>query len=184
MLCGLGSASFATTATRRGEILPVLSMAVVITAFFPATALPDARWIGFIAAAAAAIRIFRPDARGIGALLGGMLAGVLGALLRSQEVPPAVCILLAAAVPSVSAYLSKSHPRFAPEKLHEEAMLATMALGLAVAVIPEIASGWQSALALNREEGPGSNQIIANWVFVLSAASVALGGLYSLLRRR
>jgi hypothetical protein len=63
-------------------------------------------------------------------------------------------------------------------------MAAMVALGLAVAVIPEVSAGWQSALALNREGKDSSNQIIANWVLVLSAASVVLGGLYGVFRRR
>ena len=122
--------------------------------------------------------------RWIGPLCGGALAGLLGALLQIQGLPFPIGVLPAVAIPSVSSYLAKHRPGFAPEALREEAMLTMAALGLVVAVVPGISSGWQSALALNRNEGSGSNQIIANWVLVLSAASAALGGLYSLLRRR
>jgi hypothetical protein len=185
MLCGLGSASFATTASGKRETIAALALAIVIAAArIPADALPDARWIGCVVAAVAAIQIFRTDVRWIGPLCGGALAGLLGALVQIQGLPFAIGVLLAAAVPSVSAYLSGRRPKFAPEALREEAMLAIVALGLAVAVIPGINAGWQSALALNRDAGISSSQTIANWVLVLSAASVVLGGLYSLLRRR
>ncbi len=185
MLCGLGAVIFTTKAAGRREVLPALALAFAIGASgIPPDALPDARWIGSIAAAVAAMEMFRPNARWIAPLCGGALAGLLGLLLQAQGLPFPIGVLLAVAVPSAAAYFSLGRTGFAPEALRQEAMLATLALGLAVAVIPGVTSGWQSALALNRDEANSSNQIIANWVFVLSAASVALGGLYSLLRRR
>ncbi len=185
MLCGLGAVTFAAKAARRREVFPGLALALAIPASgIPPEAIPDARWIGSIAAAVAAIEIFRPNARWIASLCGGALAGLLGLLLQAQGLPFPVGVLLAVAVPSVAAYFSLRRTGFAPEALRQEAMLATLALGVAVAVIPGVTSGWQSALALNRDEVSSSNHIIANWVFLLGAASVALGGLYSLLRRR
>lgn len=185
MLCGLGSATFATTASGKRETIAALALAIVIAAArIPADALPDARWIGCVVAAVAAIQIFRTDVRWIGPLCGGALAGLLGALLEIQGLPFAIGVLLAAAIPSFPAYLSARRAEFAPKALREEAMLAMMALGLAVAVIPEVAAGWQSALTLNRAGANSPNQTLANWVLVLSVASVSLGGLYALLRRR
>ena len=187
MLCGLGGASFSTMARGKSEIAAAVAVSIIVaTAKIPIEAVPDARWIGCVSASIATVLVFRPSVRWIGPLFGGALAGLLGALLEAQGLPVLTGSLLAVAVSAVPAYFAVRRPGFAPEALQQEAMLGTAAIGLAVALIPEIRSGWQSALALNREEGSGnsSNQIIANWVLVLSAASVVLGGLYSLLRRR
>jgi hypothetical protein len=190
MLCGLGAAIFATNGIGKRETLGFLALGFVSAAMFiRPEKLPDPAWIGGIVAAVAALRIFRPHIRWPGLLCGGALAGLWTALLEIQGLPLGAAMILAGIVPSASAYLTHRRAEFAPEALREEAMLALVALGLAVAIIPEVSAGWQSALALNREAeagatGPDQNQIIANWVLVLSAASVVLGGLYSLLRRR
>lgn len=147
-------------------------------------ALPDPGWTGCLVAGVAALQIFRPDVRLLAPLCGGALAGMWSTLLRIQGLPLPAALLLAGIVPAVSLYLAARRPGFAPDALREDAMLAMVALGLAVATIPQVSAGWQSALALNREEKNSANTIIANWVLVLSAASVVLGGLYSLLRRR
>jgi hypothetical protein len=185
MLCGLGAVSFGATANVRRETLPALAAAFGIAiAGVSQELLPDARWIGGTAAAVAALHIFRPSIRWIGPVYGGILAGVLGVLLQAQGVSVIIAVPLAVAALSVSAYLSDRRSEFAPETLRQEAMLATMILGLTVAVIPGVMAGWQSAIALNREQTDSSNQIIATWVLVLGASSMMLGGLYSLLRRR
>jgi hypothetical protein len=154
--------------------------------FIRPEALPDPAWAGCIVAATAMLQLFRPDVRWSGLLCGGALAGFWSALLQIQGLPLGAAMILAAAVTATSAYLAQRSTEFAPEALREEAMVAVIALGLAVAIIPEVTAGWQSALALNREGGNSSNQnqIIANWVLVLSAASVVLGGLYGVFRRR
>jgi hypothetical protein len=147
-------------------------------------ALPNAGWTGCIVAGVAALQIFRPDVRLLTPLCAGALAGLWSVLLQIQGLPWPAAIAAAASVPALSAFLSIRSPAFAPEALREEAMLAMLFMGLAVAVIPEVSAGWQSALALNREDSASTNRILANWVLVLSGASIVLGGLYSLLRRR
>ena len=185
MLCGLGAAIFATTGATTRETLRFLAVGFGAgSIFIRPDALPDPAWAGCIVAGTAALQVFRPDVRWPGLLCGGALAGFWTALLQIQGLPLGAAMLLAAAVTAVAAYLAQTRPEFAPEALREEAMVALVALGLAVAVIPEVSAGWQSALALNREGKDSSNQIIGNWVLVLSAASVVLGGLYGLLRRR
>jgi len=185
MVCGLGAAIFATTASDRvgGRLALALGFAVAVV-FIRPPMLPDAAWTGLIAAAVGGLEIFRRDARWLAPLFGGALAGLFAALLQSLGVPSVIAITVAGTVPAVSVYLAWRQTAFAPEALREEAMALMIALGLSVAIIPEVAAGWQSALALNRTEGNSSNLIIANWVLVLSAVSVFLGGLYSLLRRR
>lgn len=153
-------------------------------AFTFTSTLPDAAWTGVVVAVVAALRIFRPRVAFLAPACGGVLAGITGALLQTQGLPAALALTLSGAVLAMSALLTAKLPAFAPEALREEALLVAVGLGLAVATLPEMSAGWHSALVLNREEQHSANQVIANWVFVLSAASVALGGLYSLLRRR
>lgn len=185
MLCGLGAAIFAITAAGKRDGIAALAIGFAAAAIWirPA-ALPDPAWTGSIAAAVALLEIFRRDVRLLAPFCGGALAGLWAALLQIQGLPPGAAMPVAGIVPAVSVILATRRGNFAPEALREEAMLAMVALGLAVAIIPEVTSGWHSALALNREQGNSSNQIIANWVLVLGAVSVVLGGLYSLLRRR
>jgi hypothetical protein len=185
MLCGLGAAIFATSISGRRNSFHAIwlgfgSAAVLIRP----EALPNAGWTGCIVAGVAALRIFRPDVRLLTPLCAGALAGLWSVLLQIQGLPWPAAIAAAASVPALSAFLSIRSPAFAPEALREEAMLAMLFMGFAVAVIPEVSAGWQSALALNREDSASTNRILANWVLVLSGASIVLGGLYSLLRRR
>ena len=187
MLCGLGAAIFATTGATKRETLRFLAVGFAAgVIFIRPEALPAPAWAGCIAAASAVLQLFRPDVRWPGLLCGGALAGFWSALLQIQGLPLGAAIILAAAVTAMSGYLAQRRPEFAPEVLREEAMVLMVALGLAVAVIPEVSAGWQSAIALNREatDSANQNQIIANWVLVLSAASVVLGGLWGAMRKR
>ncbi len=185
MLCGLGAAIFATTAAGRCGALALLSIGFGASAvWIRPQALPDAAWTSSIVAGAAAVEVFRRDFRWLAPLCGGALAGLWSALLQIQGLPPSGALTLAAAVPAVSAYLAVRRKTFAPEALRQEAMLAMLALSLAVAIIPEVMSGWRSALVLNRDPGNHPDPIIANWVLAGSAVSAVLGGIYSLLRRR
>jgi hypothetical protein len=185
MLCGLGAVTLMASSARRLEVCGALAISLVIAAArIPTEYLPDARWIGCVVAAVATVLVFRPNIRWIGPLCAGVLAGLLGGLLQAHGVLFWMAVPGAILLPVAAAYCC-SKPGFAPDDLRQEAMVATAVLGLTVAVIPEVSAGWQSALTLNRGGATGgSNQIIANWVLVLSVVSAALGGLYSLLRRR
>jgi hypothetical protein len=147
-------------------------------------ALPPAAGTGWIVALIAALFLGRPKTTILPGVCGGFLAALWSALLQIQGLPRLAALTVAGIVAATSVYLATKRASFAPDALKQEAMLVMIVLGLAVAVIPEISAGWQSALALNREERNSAEQIIANWVLVLSAVSVVLGGLYSLLRRR
>ncbi len=185
MLGGLGAAIFATTGTGKRDAAGLLALGFVLaTIFIRPDALPDPRWLGCIVAGVAALEIFRPRLAWVALICGGALAGFWSALLQIQGLRPGAAMVLAGSVAGGSAILSFRRTEFAPEPLRQEAMLVMVGLGLAVAMIPEISGGWRSALALNREEGAQTNPVLSGWVLVLSASSVVLGGLYSLMRRR
>lgn len=186
MIGALGAAVFAATANVKREALGTLALGFVLaTIFIRPEVLPDPRWTGCIVAGVAVLHIFRPHLRWPALLCGGALAGFWSALLQIQGLGRGPSLAIAAAIPAVAAGLALWRRDFAPESLREEAMLVMVVLGLMVAMIPEISEGWRSALALNRaDENAQANQVMSGWVLVLSAASVVLGGLYSLLRRR
>ncbi len=185
MLYGLGPASFAAAAAgRRGALAALFAGFGGAAIWISPRVLPDPGWIGSIAALAAAVELFRRRFRWLAPLCGGALAASGSALLQIQGLPPYAALPAAAALPAISAYLAVRRKEFAPAELREEAMLVTIALGLAVAIIPEMSAGWRSALALNREQGDSSNVIIADWVLVTTAVSLVLGGFHALLRRR
>jgi hypothetical protein len=184
MLCALGTTILATTVATRWDACAMLAGFAASALFSVTEQLPDAAWTGAVVALVAAVRIFRPGIRLLAPMCGGALAGVWAAIIQTQGIAPPVGLAVTGTVLVASALCTAKLPGFAPESLREEALLVTVALGIVVAVLPEMSAGWQSALVLNREEQTSSNHVIANWVLVLSAASVALGGLYSLLRRR
>jgi hypothetical protein len=185
MLCGLGTAILATTAATKFEAAAMAIGFAVVSAFTVSTGmLPDAASTGVVVAIVAALRVFRPKVRFLAPICAGALAAVCGSLLQGQGWPAAAALALAGVVMIAPAVCAARLPSFAPDGLRDEALLVAAALGLTVAMIPEITAGWHSALVLNHEQQDSANQVIANWVLVLSAASVALGGLYSLLRRR
>jgi hypothetical protein len=185
MLCGLGTAVFAATSAGNRVAAAGFIPAFVAAAFWMRpNRIPDAAWVGTTVAIAAIIGILRPRIKLNSAICSAALAALWAVLLEVQGMPTAAAVALAFAVPAVSMYLTITRPAFAPQVLQEDALLAMFAMGLTVAMIPDIAAGWGSALALNRQEQDTTNQVIATWILVLSAASVVLGGLYALLKRR
>ena len=185
MLCGLGTAIFATSAAANRVAFGALLLGFAGgAAVIRPPALPPPAWTGCTVAVVAAIYILRPGATVATAFCGGLLAAILNVLLQIQGLTWMPALILSGIVPALAVYLTRRLPAFAPEALRQEAMLVIIALGLAVAIIPEISAGWQSALVLNRSQAIGAEQFVANWVFVLIGVSVLLGGCFSLLRRR
>jgi hypothetical protein len=204
MLCGLGAATFATVAAacrlearrqkaearRFSSVFRLLASLFVLGGALAAglgaavvsigpERLPDPVWTAGLVALVAILQLIRPGLYILTAACGGALAGLWSMLLRSQALPPAPALILATALPLVAVCLAARRPNFAPVALREEALLLMAALGVAVAIAPDIAAGWRSAVALNlADEGP-VNQIVPTWVVILSGASLALGGLYS-----
>ena len=183
LLCALAAALFATAARdRRG----VLALAVG----FALGALrlePEARWIGAIVAGAAGLSLARPH--GVPALLAASLAaglagGVWTRVLAGYGLPAWTAWLLAIAVLVVASSSSRRDPRFAPPAVRDDALAAVVALGLAVAAAPAVATGWRAAAALNLEADGPAGPGVHPWVVVGVAAMVSLGGLHSLRRRR
>jgi hypothetical protein len=146
--------------------------------------LPDVAWIAGLTALGAGLQLFRPAWADLGSVWGGALAGLLVSLLQVEGIPAVPAFLLSAALPTVSGWLAMRRPDFAPLEMRQEALLFLLAIGVTVAVAPQVAAGWQSAGFLNVGMGHKAHDSIPLWVLSLSGASIVLGGLFSLWRHR
>ena len=183
LLCALACATLATAARdRRGVI--ALAGGFALGAFWIE---PEARWTGVIVAAAAGLSLARPDgapASLSASLAAGLAGGLWTRVLAGYGLPAWTAWLVAAGVLAVAASSARRDPRFAPPALRDDALAAVVAVGLAVAAAPAVATGWSAAAAMNLEAGGLVRPGVHPWVVLGFAAMVSLGGLHSLRRRR
>jgi hypothetical protein len=191
ILCGVGAVVFSANPVSssrwtqsRGFGSLIFGFAIGM-AFISPDRVPDPVWVGGVAALLAALLLFKPRTSiMVAAGYAGFLAALWGVLLRVQGTPAVLAIVLAAAVPAISAILTVRRPLFAPVHLREEALLIVLVLGLAVSMAPGVSAGWQSAVALNLEEKRTAVQAVPGWTIVTMLAAASLGGVYSLWTRR
>ena len=185
ILCGVGAVVLPANPALRWPGLGSLGLGFAIgIATIRADRVPDPVWVGSIVALVAGLLLFRPRTGAIASGCGGALAALWGVLLHVQGAPIAIAVALAAAVPSLSAILAIWHRAFAPERLREEALLFVLVLGLAVAMAPAAAAGWQAAMALNLEQKNVASQAIPVWALATTVAATLLGGVYALWMHR
>ncbi|HJZ76817.1 MAG TPA: hypothetical protein VKE51_34015 [Vicinamibacterales bacterium] len=122
-----------------------------------------------------------------GALVAALIAGWVAALWASSlglvGVPAPVALVIAGAPSLAAAYLAASRPAFAPAIVRDEALLITLALGLAAAITPTIVEGWRSAAMLNVTDTMSTGAGMPRWTVAMAAGAVALGGMYSRWKR-
>lgn len=116
----------------------------------------------------------------------GAAAALWSRYLEVLGLPVWITVPVAAAMPAVAVWLSAVRPVFAPPRLREEGLLLVVALGLAVAFLPELVVGWQSASALNTGSlrDPSTVAQPAAWALVAAAAAAVAGGFVAARRRR
>jgi hypothetical protein len=185
MLCGLGTAVLAAVPARSWSTLGFLplSFAATVLLIGPDRS-PDSSRIASLVAIFGLLDLFRPR-RDVWAAVGaGVSAGVWSVLLQLQGLPAVPSLIVAASLPGLSAYFATRRRAFASAQVRDEALVGVIALGLTTAVIPGVLAGWRSAIALNLEGGGDVNQMVPVWVLLVTGASVALGGLYSVWVRR
>jgi hypothetical protein len=132
---------------------------------------PQPGWIGFLAAVFAGWRLIHKGDAGIDRVLGGVSAALGGALYAGYGLNVWIAAASAAMVLAIGVWLAQSQrPSTAPVR---EAALATVALGAVLAgLAPEVATGWRSALILNKTPPPAHVVAIPGWA--LAFVSVAL----------
>ena len=116
----------------------------------------------------------------------GAAAALWSRYLEVLGLPVWITVPVAAAMPAVAVWLSAVRPVFAPPRLREEGLLLVVALGLAVAFLPELVVGWQSASVLNTGSlrDPSTVAQPAAWALVAAAAAAVAGGFVAARRRR
>lgn len=184
LLCVLSAAAFAAG---YGAARHRVAIAIATAVLFVAGGLwlePTPTRVGVIVILAAGVLLKWPRLGGLATGVAGLMAGLWGSILTTQGLPVVPAWLLAASLPSVTAFLSARHPGFAPTALREEALLMVGVLGLVVATGLAISAGWGSAAALNLNPAGGVREVAGVWVMVLSGVSVTFGGWHSLRRRR
>jgi hypothetical protein len=192
LLCGLGTAAFASVAVVYAPgPLRTLTWLAIVLGFAGGTFVHrttgaiaiDATWVGGLSAAVAALELIRPGHYLVTGAAAGALAALWAGLMQSQGLPLPIGVPAAVGVLLISAVTTSAWPAFAPPVMREEAMLGLGALALAVSVAPAIGQGWQSALALNVSRGGASAPSLPIWMLSCAAASVVSGGLWSWWRR-
>jgi hypothetical protein len=184
MLCALGAVVFAAAAARdRRRALGFgggLIIGLILTRLGP----PDPALAGGLAVGAVAIFLFRPRYADLAAMLGGVLAGLWMALLQAQGLPFLATAFAVAILSGVSAWLARSRPTFAPERLVDEGLLAIGALGIVALTLPSILDGWQTAVALAATSTRQASVTLPLWTVAFIVGCLSLGGVYSAWSRR
>jgi hypothetical protein len=197
MLCGFAAAVFATYDIGTADSTPRVSYApsgavaawptialgfVLTSAWLAPGRSASAVWVGGIVAAVAAVQLLRPVHAATLVFAAGCLAALWSSLIQAQGLPQPLAMPIGAALPLVSASLSRRRASFAPGHLQEETLLAVLALGLAVAVAPTLVEGWRSAHAFNVADERVPPRMPA-WTAAFAGLSAALGVFWTWWRR-
>jgi len=185
LLCGLGATSLATwTAAQWRVRLSFLVGFLIGISALGADRFPQPGWTATVVAAVGALVLWKPAWSGLAALCGGVLAALWISILQLQGLPSALALIVGIGLPALSAILSARRPGFATQTLREESLVILIVLGLAIAMAPEIAAGWRSAIELKAVPLGAEQPTGAAWVLLVGGACVVLGGAYSFWRRR
>ena len=182
MVCSLGAVIFAAGVRDRWG-------AVALAAGFVAGAVwlrPEPVLAGGLAVAAAGLSLARPRRVPvflIDAVVAGLLGGLWGHVLAQFGLAPWSAWALAAIVAGAAAFMSQRLPRFAPQAMREDALLAYAFLGALVAAWPAVATGWSAASAMNLESEETIRAAVQLPVAIGLASLASLGGLHALWRR-
>jgi hypothetical protein len=187
MLCGVSCVVFAADAAlARANVAALLAGFAAGALLVRAGRAPD---VTIVAGGVLIVALWRlakpgPIARVSSAAAAGIVAAFWAALFQAQGLPLALALPLAAIAPAVSAAMRSRHAEFAPDELHDEALLLLLVLAAILAVAPGVAAGWQSATALNLADKRVAAPVPPEWTVLMLLCSASLGGAYSLWTRR
>jgi hypothetical protein len=185
MVCALGAAVFAAAAHRRVRDRVALIVGFIAgLALVSPTGIPDVTVVGFVAAGAAALYLFRPRFSLVAVALGGSLGGVFASLLQLQGLPSWLALAVAAALLVVPVHLAATRPAFAPDVLRDEGLLAIAVVALTAAMLPGVLDGWQAAANLAATTDRATAAGLPLWTLALLLVASCLGALYSSWSRR
>jgi hypothetical protein len=118
-------------------------------------------------------------------LAGGLLGGLWLQVLAGLGYPPLLQWSFLAVLMPAAIACSLWHPPYrAPQPL-EDALLITLAGGLALALLPGLGAGWRSAQGLQQQDLAAVPAVAAEpWSFVVVALCLVLGAVRGLWRYR
>ena len=184
MLCALGAVVFAAAAARDRRRAVGFGGGLIIGLVMARSGPPDPALAGSLSVGAVGIFLFRPRYADLAAMLGGSVAALWTALLQAQGLPFLATVFVVAILSGLSAWLARSRPTFAPERLVDEGLLAIGALGIIGLTLPSILDGWQTAVALAATSTRQASVTLPFWTVAFIFGCLSLGGVYSAWSRR
>lgn len=146
--------------------------------------LPNPITIGILIAFSGFLQLTKPRFFILVAGCGGMLAGLWFAVMQLQTLAFMPALLIAVTAPCLTIWFAVRRKRFIPLTISEESLSITIVLGLALAFIPDLVSGWQSAIVLNRDAMNAESHPLSLWIIIVIAGSLILGSLYAARKSR
>ena len=184
MLCALGAVVFAAASARDRRRAVGFGGGLIAGFVMARPGPPDPALVGSLAVGAVAIFLFRPRYADLAAMLGGSVAGLFTAVLQAQGFPFLSTPFVVVTLSGVSAWLARSRPTFAPERLVDEGLLAIGALGIIALTLPSILDGWQTAVALAATSSRQASVTLPLWTVAFIVGCLSVGGVYSAWSRR
>jgi len=184
MLCALGAVVFAAASARDRRRAVGFGGGLIAGFVMARPGPPDPALVGSLAVGAVAIFLFRPRYADLAAMLGGSVAGLFTAVLQEQGFPFLSTPFVVVTLSGVSAWLARSRPTFAPERLVDEGLLAIGALGILALTLPSILDGWQTAVALAATSSRQASVTLPLWTVAFIVGCLSVGGVYSAWSRR
>jgi len=184
MLCALGAVVFAAASARDRRRAVGFGGGLIAGFVMARPGPPDPALVGSLAVGAVAIFLFRPRYADLAAMLGGSVAGLFTAVLQAQGFPFLSTPFVVVTLSGVSAWLARSRPTFAPERLVDEGLLAIGALGILALTLPSILDGWQTAVALAATSSRQASVTLPLWTVAFIVGCLSVGGVYSAWSRR
>lgn len=144
---------------------------------------PQPGWIGFLVAVFAGWRLIHKGMAGVDRVLAGVSAALAGALYAGHGLNVWIAAASAAAVLAIGVWIAQS-PRSSIARVRDAA-LAIVALGAVLAgLAPEVATGWRSALILNKTPPPAHVVAIPGWALAFVALALLAGAVRGFWVRR
>jgi hypothetical protein len=184
VLAALAAAAFGSQCTSGRRALVLLGSFVAAALSFARFGALDTAALGFSVGAAALAALARPRWLLLPPLAAGISAAAWVSILEAQGLPLPAGVVAAAIVVAVAAGLATRRAAFASAELCDEALVLVGAFALLLAVVPDVVDGWRASVALKAEPLAAAGPETGPWLGAVVLAAVALGGAYSVWKRR
>ena len=185
LLAVLAAAVFAAQSAGRRMALTMLGASFAVTVFAFSRLPPlGTTTLGFGVAAAAIAALARPRWWLLAPLAAGVCASAWVSILGSQGLPWLPGTLAASGLLAAASISAARRRGFMPDEMRDEALLIVASFALLLSLGPGVVDGWRSSVALKAEPLAAESPQAGPWLGALVAASMLLGGAYSLWKRK